>query len=107
MTLAGVKRKQRISVDPNNKNWSVKSSIAYKFLRKYDIKKMQTKPVQFKKKLNTDGIGHHLHKETSSYLADLDALFTKKDPRPTKTGMTVQKLSIRAYFEQKRRGIIK
>ena len=103
--MNGPKRKQKIAVDPNNKNWTVKSSIAYKYLKKYDVHTMQTKPVQMRRKMNTDGIGHQLHKETSSYLSDLDALFAKKTPL-VKNGMTVQKLSIRAYFEQKKRGIV-
>eukprot|EP00835_Amoeboradix_gromovi_P001794 NODE_89_length_21810_cov_0.170098.p15 type:complete len:109 gc:universal NODE_89_length_21810_cov_0.170098:19433-19759(+) len=106
MSLAGPKRKQKITADPNNKSWTVKSSVAYKYLRKYDIKQMKSKPVQMRKKLNTDGIGHQLHKETSCYLADLDALFSKKSQTQNKNGMNVQKLSIQAYFDRKKRGIV-
>ena len=106
MGLAGPKFKQRFGTDPNNSNWTIQNSIGYKFLEKYDIKTMKTTPVRLKKKLNSDGIGHQLHKETSSYLSDLDALFTKNVPKKDKTGMTIQKLSVQEYFAQKKRGIV-
>eukprot|EP00834_Sanchytrium_tribonematis_P001060 NODE_22_length_42145_cov_1.310612.p34 type:complete len:108 gc:universal NODE_22_length_42145_cov_1.310612:13484-13161(-) len=107
MTMAGPRQRQRIAVDPNNQRWNTKNSVAHNYLKKYNVDQMKSSQVRLKKKMNSDGIGHQIFKETASYLSDLDSLFTKnKKEDGNKSGMNNQKLSIEQYFERKKRGIV-